>query len=99
MKSNEEQEPLPSDDHILNTSHSSSTGTTGLGSYYLIQNEDEGKEGEMEEGKDELKSESCVDQGVDNSEAPRALYTSGSGIPPTYHTSLPTRKSQVRRSV
>ena len=75
------------EENTQNTSHSSDSGTTGPGSF-LISNGH--KEFEMEDIRDELKSGSCVDQGADNLEPPRALYTSGDELPRTFPGPKPT---------
>ena len=75
------------DEDARNTSQSSASGTTGPGSFQIVSNGD--KDFEMEDSRDENKSGSCVDQGADNSEAPRALYTTGEGLPRTGYEPKP----------
>ena len=75
------EEPYTShEDNQQNTSHqSSSSGTTGLGSFVVAS---VFKDYGMEDIRDELKTGSvCVDQGSDNLEPPQALYTPGGDIP------------------
>ena len=66
------------EENAQNTSHSSDSGTTGPGSFIVTNGY---KDFEMEDSRDESKSGSCVDQGADNLEPPRALYTTGDELP------------------
>ena len=72
------QEPLPSQEDVqANTSLSSSSGTTGLSSFNIIHGS---IELDREEGRDDEKPESGVDQG---DPSPRALHASGGSSPHT----------------
>ena len=64
--------------NVQNTSQSSGSGTTGPGSFLLTE---EYRDNEMDDIRDEPKSEGCVDQGAYVYEVPRALYTSGEEPP------------------
>ena len=68
------------EENLQNTSQSSDSGTTGPGSFLITNGY---KDFEMEDSRDEPKSGSCVDQGADNLEPPRALYTAGDELPRT----------------
>ena len=85
--------PLPSLEEILNnTSQSSSSGTTGLSSYNITNGyNDLG----MEESRGETKTGSGVDQGADNLETPRALYTAGGDLPRTGYEPKPSSTKVV----
>ena len=76
------------EENLQNTSQSSDSGTTGPGSFLITNGY---KDFEMEDSRDESKSGSCVDQGADNLEPPRALYTAGDELPRTgYEPKLPS---------
>ena len=76
-----------------NTSQTSTSGTTGPSSFHMANAE---RVIEMEDGRDDIKTGSCVDQGADNLEPPQALYTAGESIPrtgePLHHTTWPNRQ-------
>ena len=68
------------EENTQSTSQSSDSVTTGPGSFFITNGY---KEFEMNDSRDESKTGSCVDQGADNLEPPRALYTTGEDLPRT----------------
>ena len=75
-----------------NSSQSSASGTTGPGSFQVVSNGE--REFEMEDSRDE-KTGMRVDQGVDILETPRALYTTGEGVPRTGYEPKPSSTKVV----
>ena len=73
--------------NVQNTSQSSGSGTTGPGSFLLTE---EYRDNEMDDLRDESKSEGCVDQGAYVYEVPRTLYTSGDEPPRTGYEPKPS---------
>ena len=65
------------EESIQNTSQSSSSGTTGPGSFQILNL----REDEMNGSGHYTKTGSSVDQGADNLEPPQALYTTGGVLP------------------
>ena len=86
-------EPLQShEDSLTITSQSSSSGTTGLSSYNITNGYNDL---DMEDGRDETRPGSGVDQGVDLMDTPRALHTVGGGLPRTGYEPKPSSTKVV----